>query len=120
MKRSSSLAVTTGCNATSDTIARAQAVAARCDAAYAPRNGSLKRTCVRANVDLLYVVEKHRESLRVPTGERIGVDQGMLATRRHEGAKHPLIRATAIEGLQCIMDGTLGLGHDALHMAALA
>ena len=115
----SSVAVTTGCSATAASIARAQHIATRCGVAYVPRSGSLATTCTRGGVDILYVVETSRESLRMPSGERIGADQGMLATRLHAGRTHPLIRATAIARVQRIMDGTLGLGHDALHLAAI-
>ncbi len=119
MLLSPSLAVTTACSASDANITRAKQIATRCGVMYVPRSGSLAETSARANVTLLYVVEKQRESLRTPNGERIGVDQGMLATRRHAGHDHPLIRATAIEDARRNMDGTLGLGHDALHMAAI-
>jgi len=115
----STLAVTTGCSSTAAHVARARAVAARCGVAYVPRKGSLAKTCAEGDVTMLYVVEKQRESLRLPTGERIGVDQGMLTMRLHTGRDHPLIRATAIDNVQRIMDGTLGLAHDALHLASV-
>jgi len=115
----SSLAVTTGCSSTPANIARARAIASRCGVSYVPRTGSLAKTCAQADVTMLYIVEKQRESLRLPTGERIGVDQGMLNMRLHTGRDHPLIRATSIDNVQRLMDGTLGLAHDALHLASV-
>jgi len=63
-------------------------------------------------------VSAEREVLHARDGTSIGVDEGMLKTRLHAGRQHPLIRAVAPSPVTCILDATLGLAADALHLAA--
>ena len=62
----------------------------------------------------LYVVGREREEVRSRDGACF-VQEGLLATKLHEGARHPFIRA--LGPATSIVDCTLGLANDALHAA---
>ncbi|MCA9568617.1 MAG: class I SAM-dependent methyltransferase [Myxococcales bacterium] len=66
--------------------------------------------------DLAYVVAGDGESLQGPSG-RLRVDVGLLHAKVAAGAEHPLIRA--LGPVRRVLDGTLGMAQDALHIAAV-
>lgn len=93
-------------------IARAQQVAERCQVAYAPRRGALPD-------GLVYVVGRDREELR-GFGHRLAVHLGLLHARVAAGRSHPLIAALTGGGeVRSVVDGTVGLAGDALHIATV-
>jgi hypothetical protein len=98
---------------------RALDVAARCGARFVARRGALGKLLADADASLAYVIARDRE--RLDDGQRsLFVHQGLLAARLMSGDDHPLIRAMLGQGPrpQQVIDGTLGLGIDALHLAA--
>lgn len=113
-----SLIVTTSHNLAPDRHERADQVATRCGVKRVARSGSLPLLFEQTGAELLYVVEADREVLLAREGGSIGVDEGMLKTRLHAGANHPLIRAIAPTPVDRIVDATLGLAADALHLTA--
>lgn len=113
------LVVTTDPTPTDTRIARAQRVAAHCEARYIPRNGTVARTLRESGAEHAYVVGALRDELRGP-GTTVHVHPGMLV-QRLAGGTHPLVEAVAgrdVTGPRTILDATLGLGQDALHLAA--
>lgn len=62
----------------------------------------------------LYVVGREHEEVRAREGACF-VQEGLLATKLHEGARHPFIRA--LGACASLVDCTLGLANDALHAA---
>ncbi len=67
----------------------------------------------------VYVVGRRREEVRDDAGRSCFVQEGLLATKLGEGARHPFIRAiSAGEPLASMLDATLGLANDALHAAS--
>ncbi len=101
--------VTTSDKPRADQIVRARLIATRCDAAFAPRKGPLRD-------GLTYVVGRNRDELR-DGSTSLTVHEGMLHARLQAGKSHPLIRA--IGPAEHVVDGTLGLAGDALHIAAV-
>jgi hypothetical protein len=72
----------------------------------------------RSGADHLYVVGRAHEEVRNAQGASCFVQEGLLATKLGEGARHPFIRALAgNDGCTSLLDGTLGLANDALHAA---
>lgn len=68
--------------------------------------------------ELVYVVGREQDRLVASDGE-LHVHPGLLKTRLHTGLDHPLIRAIAPRGCAThVIDATLGLAGDALHLAA--
>ncbi|MBT3217566.1 MAG: class I SAM-dependent methyltransferase [Proteobacteria bacterium] len=97
-------------------IERAKEVAHYCNAPFWPRRGSLERVVGESGASIAYVVGQEREWLQ-QGGQTLFVNLGMLATRRAAGHKHPLIKA--IGPASTIIDSTLGLAADALHISAV-
>jgi hypothetical protein len=64
----------------------------------------------------LYVVGRAREEVRARAGACF-VQEGLLATKLHEGAHHPFLRA--LGPCASVVDCTLGLANDALHAATV-
>lgn len=64
----------------------------------------------------LYVVGRAREEVRAREGSCF-VQEGLLATKLHEGAHHPFVRA--LGPCTSVVDCTLGLANDALHAATV-
>ena len=100
--------VTTSDKPGPDQIARAERVAARCDVPYERRRG--------APTGFAYVVGRNRDELRDGAAS-LTVHEGMLHARLQAGQDHPLIRA--IGPAVHVVDGTLGLAGDALHISAV-
>ncbi|HJL23737.1 MAG TPA: class I SAM-dependent methyltransferase, partial [Polyangiaceae bacterium LLY-WYZ-15_(1-7)] len=90
-------------------VERARAVAARCGVAFRERSRARPSRDGR-----VYVVERGRERLR-RGAEALGVHVGMRAARRARGEAHPLLRA--LGPARRVVDGTAGLGQDAMHLA---
>lgn len=114
------VAVTTAYGGDASLETRAAAVAARIGAPFCDRSRSLARIRRETRAELLYVVGREREEIR--RGEsRLFVHAGLLGQRLRHGAAHPLIRAVAPRGapVSRIVDATLGLAGDALHLAAV-
>ena len=115
----SRLLVTTVSRANEAMRARSSLVARRCDAQSVRRRGSVASLLAEHDADVLYVVGRVRDELMDST-ERLAVHAGMLVHKVHSGWNHPLIKAVAPQGeLESIVDATLGLAGDALHIAAV-
>lgn len=94
---------------------RAERVAERCGARTIKRPSSLEPLLARG--DTVYVVGKEKDELRWGSSV-LAVHEGLLRQRLHTGVQHPLIRALAPSGTAThVVDGTLGLAGDALHVA---
>jgi hypothetical protein len=67
---------------------------------------------------LAYVVGREKDVLR-GRDSQLFLHAGLLKSKLHAGISHPLLRALAPSGTaNRIVDGTLGLAGDALHIAA--
>lgn len=111
------LIVTTSSRPTEAQQQRAAQVAARCGAPHVPRRHALQRHLAEAEASAAYVVGRHREQLS--DGESsLFVHAGLLAARLTRGTDHPLVQAmTDGRPVRRLIDGTLGLAIDALHLA---
>lgn len=124
---SGALLVTTAEHPGEAQVERARALAARFGARYLRRRGSLAKAMREAGVELAYVVTKVREELR-GFGTSLHVHEGLLNSKLNAGWTHPLVRAVCDthadtvapmrSAPQRIVDATLGLAGDALHLAA--
>lgn len=101
--------VTTTVNAGEVQRERAREVAARSGWPYVPRRGPIP-----PGVGPAYVVGRDRDRL-VEGGVSLSVDRGLLHARRAAGIGHPYLRA--IGPARRVIDATLGLAQDALHVA---
>ncbi len=111
-----SLWVTTSVNAGQKQHERADLVAQRCGASRMALTGT-RAVDALAPADTLYMVGRGRDELRTASGT-LFVNQGLLKSRLHAGLDHPLIRAlTDGRSVTRIIDGTLGLAGDGLHVA---
>jgi len=113
------LIITTGGRPTDALVERARAVASACGVPFVERRKrSLARLRADHEADLVYIVGHDKE--RLDDGERsLFVHQGLLKARLTDGLDQPLIRAvTDGRPARRIVDGTLGLAVDALHLAA--
>ena len=110
------LVVTTTLRATDVEHARVSRVAALLGAPAVPRPGlDLRRLFDQGG--RAYIVTRDRDELR-DARRSLTVHAGLLKTRLHPGVSHPLIRALAPDGRASrVVDGTLGLAGDALHVA---
>lgn len=78
------------------------------------RRGSLASLLARHDAGLAYIAA--RDGDRVTDGtQKLAVERGLLHAKRADGAEHPLMRAIGPAGR--VLDGTLGLAGDALHLA---
>ncbi len=121
------LAVTLGRHIGAPHQRRAAALAARFSCPLLQRRG-LEGLAAQHEVDAFYVVSVEHEGIRLPRGAVTFVQPGMIKTKVGEGRRHPLIRAVAgdfdddeREGapVESVLDGTLGLAGDALHVATV-
>lgn len=107
--------VTTAVKGGPDELARATLIARRLDAELVPRRGSLDR--LLEGDATVYVVGRERDELRY-RDERLSLNEGLLRSRLHTGAAHPLIAAIAASGrAEHVIDGTAGLAGDSLHLS---
>jgi hypothetical protein len=117
----SKLVVSVSRGAGDDERARAEVVAARCGADLLLKRPGLDALFRR--YDLVYVVSLRREEIVSPTGTRTFVHPAILRSKLREGLRHPLIRAVWPESERAstapphVVDTTLGLCADALHIA---
>lgn len=101
---------------------RAALLAARFSVPLLPR-GNLEK--MGAVADCFYVVRRACEELRHKDGRSAHVQPGMMPTKLQQGLVHPFLRAVRGEvagrgeDVGSIVDATLGLANDAVHLAAL-
>jgi hypothetical protein len=113
------LIITTGGRPDEVLETRGRAVAEACGVPYVARRGrSMARLKRDHEAELVYVVGHDKE--RLDDGIRsLFVHEGLLRARLAGGMAQPLIRAvTDGQPARRIVDGTLGLAIDALHLAA--
>lgn len=114
------LVVTTPLKAGPDLRARAEIVAARCQAPLLPREGLLQEELRAAGATHVYFVGNLREEVQDGEGRQLYLHLGMMRQRRLAGAVHPLLRAVQPAGarpVKRVLDCTLGLAGDAHHLA---
>lgn len=70
-----------------------------------------------SNAVHLYVVARAHDELRDAGGNACFVQEGLLASKLTTGRAHPFLRA--IGEADSVVDGTLGLANDALHIATV-
>lgn len=111
-----SIVVTTSRTKVPSILARATDIAAQLDAPYRKRRGNISDVFV--DEEWAYVVSADREEIVHKEGRSFFVHAGLFGPKTQEGTRHPLVRAVAPEG-KCdrIVDATLGLAQDALHLA---
>lgn len=99
-------------------VTRAKEVAQRCGLRYVERRDSLPRLLKRFEAEGAYVVGLAKAELRAQ-GLKLSVHPSMLHHVRHLGRAHPFLRSVAPEGEEVghVVDATLGLAKDALHLA---
>jgi len=111
-----SLYVATSVNAGSEQRERAGLIAQRCGGTLISATGGRALNQL-SPADTPYLVGRARDELRAG-GASLFVNQGMLKSRLHSGVRHPLIQAlSAGLPLRHVIDGTLGLAGDGLHIA---
>lgn len=122
------LAVTTGNRPQPEDVEKAQKVAQDIGYPYVPRL-SFQAMHERDGLDLYYVVRRDRHELCHIDGRAIFVNPGMFALKTHMGKNHPLIVALGLDqeritenteknARAVVVDATLGLAGDAMHIAA--
>lgn len=95
-------------------------MAERCGAPFVPRRGSLPALLREQAAELAYLVTREREVLAT-VDTRVGLDVGLLHAHRAQGLAHPLLRALGpLPPSAHVLDATLGLAHDAVHVATVA
>jgi len=118
------MVVTTGRDPAPRSEERAALLAARFCLPLVKR-GNLEKMADPAGdvaADCFYVVRRTLEQLRHKDGRSAHVQPGMMPTKLQQGEAHPFIRAVrgqAGEDVATIFDATLGLGNDAVHLAAV-
>lgn len=104
-----------------DLIERSQARAAELGLEWVRRDRGVKTVLARHGASLAYVVSREKEMLT--DGERsLFMHPGLFYLKQGDGRTHPLIRALSPEGappVRRVIDATLGLAGDALHVAAV-
>lgn len=90
-------------------------MATRLGVPFVRRRGALPALLTAQGADLAYVVGRDAEWVQDARG-KLGVDVGLLHAKVANGPHHPLIRA--LGPVRRVLDGTLGLAGDALHIAA--
>lgn len=110
------IVVTTSRTKVPSILGRAQSVAETIGAPYRKRRGNIQDVYV--DEEWAYVISAEREEIVHQTGRSFFVHAGLFGPKTQEGARHPLVRAVAPGG-RCdrIVDATLGLAQDALHLA---
>lgn len=120
------IVVTTGRDVDPVHEARAALLAARFSVPLLPR-GNLEKMGEVA--DCFYVVRRACEELRHKDGRSAHVQPGLMPTKLQQGQAHPFVRAVrgecgvgfggVVDDVGSIVDATLGLANDAVHLAAL-
>ncbi|MEN0063704.1 MAG: class I SAM-dependent methyltransferase [Myxococcota bacterium] len=96
---------------------RADRVGRRTGWPVVARRRGLDAIFAQTGASMAYVVGRDREEL-VAKHQRVAVDLGMLHAHRAVGTSHPLIQSVGPASL--VIDATLGLCRDALHVAAVS
>jgi hypothetical protein len=80
---------------------------------------SFANAFAQTGADYLYVVQRTHDELRDAAGHNCLVQEGLLSSKMTTGRKHPFMRAVlgGDAGIDSVLDGTLGLANDALHIA---
>ena len=115
------LMITTGRRPSDAQTQRARDLANALHATFIPRSTSVESQRKQWGAAAAYVVLKTREELRLG-GASLYVHPGMLYLKQRDGLRHPLIRAVAPQDgvpVRSILDGTLGLAGDAIHIASV-
>jgi len=113
------LIVTTTLRPSAALEARAALVAARTGWPLVPRRAALARLRQEHGAAVCYVVGSQRDELQ-SDADALFVHPGLFYLKRDTGLSHPLIRSVAPSGGRPpirVVDATLGLGGDALHLA---
>lgn len=119
-ERAGVMVVTTCRHPEAAQTSRAKAVAELCQVPYLERS-SFARMTAASGADLFYVVGRKTEALRRGSDE-FYVHPGMIKMKRADGASHPLVRAVRPPGagpVERLIDGTLGMAGDALHLSTV-
>lgn len=109
------IAVTTCYKPSDSHRARAEFLAERFAAPLVERR-AFQTMFVATGATHLYVVGRDHEEVRGGAGACF-VQEGLLATKLHEGVRHPLVRA--LGACTSMIDCTVGLANDALHAAII-
>ena len=109
------LLVTTATRPDEALLQRALVVSRRCGVPLTPRAHGLAAHLQAEGARLAYVVGRQEEWLAT-AGARLKIDVGLLHAHLALGPRHPLLRA--LGPADHVIDATLGLCHDALHVAA--
>jgi hypothetical protein len=111
--------VTTGYDPSPEHLTRAVRVSERLAAPLLPRR-ALEVLWADSDADVLYIVGTHHDELKPREGASCFVEPGLLKMKLQRGADHPMLRAVrgADARVETILDGTLGLAHDAVFLAA--
>lgn len=115
------LIITTTSTIRPNLVARAQAVAKSCGLPYIERHMNLGKLMKRHGVSMAYVVGPQEEHV-VFEGRSLKMHPGLFYLKRAMERAHPFIKAVAPEGFEPtgrIIDGTLGLANDAIHLASI-
>lgn len=110
------MAVTTGYEAGPAHLERARSISARFEAPLLPRR-AFARMFEDSGATHLYVVARAHDEVRDAGGNACFVQEGLLASKLTTGRAHPFLRA--IGEATSVVDGTLGLANDALHIATV-
>ena len=112
--------VTTGLEPEPAQVTRAARIAEELDLRLVRRRGSVAKVLAKAEADLVYLVQRERE-LVTDGAAKLSMQEGVLKLRDKVGLQHPFLRALQPEGaapVPWVLDATLGLAQDALHVAA--
>ena len=113
------LVVTTARNRRAEFEPRALSVAARCGLKMIPREKSLQKVLLESGAWGAYVVGHQHESVQAEETS-LFVGPAMFYLKRLDGMEHPLIRAISPAsggGVETVIDATMGLAGDALHIS---
>lgn len=97
-------------------LERANDIAQRFQAPLLPRR-AFARMFHDSGALHLYVVAREHDELRDAGGHACFVQEGLLASKLTTGRAHPFLRA--IGEANSVVDATLGLANDALHVATV-
>ncbi len=116
-----SFAVTTSPKPIATQEKRARILASRFAVDYIPRQrDSLTRLRGIAGVEMVYSVRRDREEVQASEKRRLFVHPGLFFLKRASGRDHPLLNAISPPDespIDTVVDATLGLAGDALHLA---
>jgi CheY-like chemotaxis protein len=113
------IAVTTARRRKDKLRPRAHAIAERLGAPFLERHG-LGPLSDSHGFDWFYVVGHQREEVVSKEGKALFVQPGMYRSKLVAGLSHPLMQACApTQNARTLLDCTLGLAHDALHLAGV-